>query len=87
VPRVFQHDSWLFALADELWDELAHALVAPDEHRGVVVVADPRIVHHVLQVADDFGAAQIMASGRNQGLVLMQGAGKGGFDRAEVYGA
>ena len=69
---------------DELGDELAHALVAPDEGRGVVVIPDPLVLHHVLEVADDGGGVQVAAAGRDQRLVLVQGDGAGGTDAAEV---
>lgn len=69
---VLQHHAWLLAPIDELRDELAHTLVAPYKHRRVVVVADPLIVHHVLQVADDLGGAQIEAARRDQRLVHVQ---------------
>jgi len=54
---VLQHDPRLLALAEQLADELAHPLVAPVEHRGVVVVADVGVLQHPLQVADDGGVA------------------------------
>jgi hypothetical protein len=34
------------AFVEELGDELAHALVAPHEHGGIVVVTDVRMLHH-----------------------------------------
>src|SRR5271166_6825207 len=46
--RVIEHHTRLFALADQLRNELAHALVAPEKHRGVVVIADVLVLHHVL---------------------------------------
>ena len=69
---VLQHHARFFTFVDELRDELAHAFIAPDEHRRVVVVADPLVVHHVLQVADDLGGAKIGAAGWNQWLVHVQ---------------
>ena len=69
---VLQHHARFFTFVDELRDELAHAFIAPDEHRRVVVVADPLVVHHVLQVADDVGGAKIGAAGWNQWLVHVQ---------------
>ena len=81
---VFQHHARLLALVHQLRDELAHALVAPVEDRGVVVVADARVVHHVLEVADDLGGAQVAAAGRDQRLVHVQGDGERALDAAEV---
>ena len=82
--RVFQHDPRRLALGDELGDELAHALVAPGEDRGVVVVANALVFHHVLEVADDGGGAQVMAPRRDQGLVHVQGDGAGGAGLAKI---
>ncbi len=81
---VFQHDPRRLALPDQLRDELAHALVAPGEDGGIVVIADALVLHHVLEVADEGGAAQVTAAGRDQGLVHVQGDGGGGADLAEV---
>ena len=81
---VFQHHARLLAFVHQLRDELAHALVAPVEDRGVVVVADARVVHHVLEVADDLGRGEIAAAGRDQRLVHVQGDGERALDAAEV---
>jgi len=51
--RVVEHHPGLAALAGQLPDELAHALVAPREYQRIVVVADVLMVHHPRQVADD----------------------------------
>ena len=81
---VFQHHPWRLALGDELGDELAHALVAPGEDRGVVVVADALVFHHVLEVADDGRGAQVRPARRDQRLVHVQGDGAGGAGLAKV---
>ena len=69
--RVVEHHPGLAALAEQLPDELAHPLVAPHEHRGIVVVADVLMVHHPRQVADDRRRAQV-AAGRDERLVHVQ---------------
>ena len=51
--RVVEHHPGLAALAEQLPDELAHALVASHAYRRIVVVADVLMVHHPRQVADD----------------------------------
>jgi hypothetical protein len=48
-----------------------------------VVIANPLILHHVLEVADDGGGTEISPAGRDQRLVLVQGDGAGGTHRAE----
>src|SRR5208337_1035529 len=85
--RVLEHDARLLALADQLRNELAHALVAPQEHRRVVVVADALVLEHVLQVADHLGGAKIASTGGNQRLVHVQCVGEGALDAAKVDAA
>ena len=84
---VVQHDARLLALADQLRNEFAHALVAPVKHGGVVVVADSGVVHHVLQIADDGGGAQVIAAGRDQRLMHVQRDGGGAANPAEIDAA
>ena len=74
---VFEHDPGRQALVQQPGDELAHPPVAVDEHRGIVVVADARVVQHRLQVADDPRGAQIGSARRDQRLVHVQGDGEG----------
>ena len=82
--RILEHHARLFALVNQLRDELAHALVAPVEHRGVVIVADARVVHHVLEIADDLRGLQVRAAGGNQRLVHVQGDGTGAVDILKI---
>jgi hypothetical protein len=84
---IFEHHAGLPALVNQLRDELAHALVAPVKDGGVVVVADARVVHHVLEIADDVGGLQAAAAGRNQRLVHVQRDGAGALDAAKVHAA
>ena len=49
-----------------------------------MVIADVRVLHHVLQVADQLGGVQVVAAGRDQRLVHVQGVGEGGAYAAEV---
>ena len=60
------------ALIDQLRDELAHPLIAPAEHRSVVVIADVRVLEHVPQVADQRSRAQLLSAGGDQRLVHVQ---------------
>ena len=53
TARIVEHNAGLFALPDELRDELTHSLVAAGEYRRVVIVAAVGIVKHVLEIADD----------------------------------
>ena len=46
--RVLQHHPRLGTLIDELGDELAHSLVAPAEHRCVVVITNVWVSSHKL---------------------------------------
>ena len=70
--RVLEHHPRLAALLEELGNELAHALVAPAEHRSVVVVLEVGVLVHVLQVADQPSAADVVPPGRDQRLVHVQ---------------
>ena len=69
--RIVEHHPGLVPLVEQLPDELAHALVAPYEYRGIVVVADVLMVHHPRQIADDRRGAQV-AAGRDKRLVHVQ---------------
>ena len=70
--RVVEHHPGLAAFTQELGDELAHAPIAPREHRGVVAVTDVRMLHHPRQVADDPRGAQVVARGRDERLMHVQ---------------
>ena len=70
--RVLEHHARLRALVDELRDELPHPLVAPAEHRSIVVVPDVRVLGHVAKVADEACRPQIVSAGRDQRLVHVQ---------------
>ena len=45
-----------------------------------MVVADALVFHHVLQIADDVGGVEIMATCRYQRLMHVQGDGRRTFD-------
>lgn len=82
--RVVEHHPGPVALVDQLRDELTHALVAPAEHRGVVVVTDLTVVVHPLQVAHDCRRTEVGSSGGDQGLMHVQRDGEGGVDLVDV---
>ena len=63
---------------DQLRNDVAHPAVALGEDGGVVVVADARVPHHVVEVADDVGGAQVAAAGGDQRLLHVQGDGEHG---------
>jgi hypothetical protein len=81
---VFQHNARLLALLDELRDKLAQALVAPVKHRRVVVVPDVLVVHHMFEVADHIGGAQVVTPGGDEGLVHVQGVGAAAPNISEI---
>ncbi len=85
--RVVEHHAGLLALGDKLGDELPHPLVAPMEDLRIVVVAHIRVVHHVLEVADDRGSRKLLIRVGNQRLVHVQRDGAGALDSRPVYGA
>jgi 2-methylisocitrate lyase-like PEP mutase family enzyme len=68
-PRVIKHHPRLPAFIQKLWNELAHALVAPVEDRCVVIIADILVVHHVFEIADHGGGTKVRATGRNHRAV------------------
>jgi len=74
----------LFAFVHELRDELAHALVAPMKDRGVVIVPNAWVVHHVLEVADNFGGGQVAAFGWDERLVHVESVGERTADASEI---
>jgi hypothetical protein len=81
---ILQHDPRLLALGEQLGDELPHPLVAPVEHRRVVVVAQVRMLQHPLQVADDGGGAQVGSPGGDEGLVHVQGDRECAVDAGDI---
>jgi hypothetical protein len=83
--RVLEHHPRLGSLLEELGHDLAHPLVATNEHRGVVVVSDLRVLQHVLQVADDRGGPQVGAAGGDQRLVHVQRDRAGAADAPEIH--
>ena len=84
LARVLEHHAGLLALLDQLRDELTHSLVAPGEGLRVVVVADVRVLHHVLEVADQCCGRQVGPAGWNQRLVHVQSHGHTATDVGEV---
>jgi hypothetical protein len=52
-----------------------------------MVIANAGIIHHVFQVADDFGGGEVAASGGDQRLVHVQRDGKRAADFSEIYPA
>jgi hypothetical protein len=56
VSGIIEHDPWIASLTDQLWNEISHAAVALREGFCVVVVAFPLVLHHVLQMRDQFSA-------------------------------
>jgi len=80
---IFQHHPRFLALMDELRDKFADPLVAPMKTGGIVIVANPLVIHHVLEVADHPRRLQVMAPGGNQRLVHVQGDRAGCTDSAE----
>jgi hypothetical protein len=83
--RVLQHDPRLAALGQQLGDELAHPLVAPLEHRRVVVVAEVGMLQHPLQVADRGRRAQVRSPRRDQRLVHVQRDRERAVDAGDVH--
>ena len=59
VAGVVEHQPRPQAARDEPAHEIRGAAVAPQEHRGVVVVALPRVLQHVLQVRDQRRAGRV----------------------------
>ena len=69
---VFEHHPRLPSLGEQLREELAHPLVTPAEGRSVVIVPDVRMLGHPLEIADDFGRAQIAPARGDQRLMHVQ---------------
>ena len=59
--------------ADQLSDQVGGPGVALGEDRGVVAVADARVPHHVVEVADDLRGPEVGTAGGDQGLMHVQG--------------
>lgn len=71
-PRVLEHDTGRVTFLNELREELSHALVAPKEDRGIMIVPDFWIVHHMFQVADQWRGSKIRAARWDQRLMHVQ---------------
>jgi hypothetical protein len=84
AARVFQHDARLLALIHQLRDELSHPLVAPVKNRSVMVVTDPWVIHHRLEIADNSSTSQVITASRDQRLVHVQRIGKTAVDLVKV---
>jgi hypothetical protein len=82
---VVQHDPRLAAVAEQLGDELTHPLIAPVEHRRVVVVAELGVLQHPLQVADDGGVAQVGSAGGDERLVHVQSDRERAVDAGDIH--
>lgn len=52
VAGVIEHDAWVAALVNQLWDKISHAAIAPGKDAGVVVVAVALMLKHILQIAN-----------------------------------
>ena len=84
---IIQHHARILAFVNQLGKEFAHAFVAPVKDRGIVVIADAGVVHHVFQVADHRGGSQIGTARGNQRLVHVERATKSAADAAKVDSA
>src|SRR5881396_829932 len=69
---IIEHHARLLAFLREGRDELTDTPVAPVKDRRVMVVADMLIIHHLLEVADDGGRAEVVSSRGNQRLMHVQ---------------
>lgn len=82
IPGDVEHDPRVAALLDQLRDQIGQAAVALGKGLGVVVIALPRVLKHVLEVGD-----QLPASARRDGrLVHVQRAGKARAQLIELQG-
>src|SRR5262245_46373142 len=77
----------MLALMNELRNKVAHALVAPMEHRRVVIVADALVVHHVFEVANERRRVQVASPCRYQRLMHMKGNRKSAPNPREIHSA
>lgn len=84
AARVVKHDTGLFAFVDQLGNELTQAFVTSVEDRGIMVVADIRVIHHVFQIADDGGRPQVGSTSRDQWLVHVQCDAEGAAHAAKI---
>jgi len=85
-PGVLKHDARALALLHQRRDDFTHAAVTGAEYRGVVIVAYRLVLHHVLQVADDGCATELVTPCRNQRLVHVQrnGAGRPNLPKIDI---
>jgi hypothetical protein len=67
----------LLSLPHILVNKITHPLVTPLEHRGIVIVSYPLVVHHVLKITDNCSGPEIPSPGRNKRLVHVKSDGTG----------
>jgi hypothetical protein len=77
----------LLALFDKLRDELTHPFVAPMENGRIVIVSNPRIIHHELEITNDLGSGEVLSPGRNERLMHVQSDRKSAIDAAKIDAA
>src|SRR5664280_292430 len=81
---VLKHNARLLSLVYKCRDKFPHALVTPVKHRGVVVVPNMRVVHHVLQIANNVRSSKVVPARWNERLVHVKGTCKAGTNATEV---
>src|SRR5258707_413517 len=71
--RCLRSGPWPFSGRSTLcsWTN-THWFVAPMENRGVVIVPDPRIIHHVFEIANDLGSGKVVSPCWNERLMHVQ---------------
>src|SRR5215467_2027628 len=81
---VFQHNPRLETLVHQLRNELAHALVTPQEYRRIMVVPDVGVLQHPLQIANQRRRTQITTPRGDERLMHMQSDSERAVDVAEA---
>ena len=80
IAGVIEHDPRIAAALNQLRNDVGEALVALGKGLGVVVIALTWVLHHVLQMGDQFS----LGASWNRGLVHVQGTGEARADLLQL---
>ena len=80
IAGVIEHDPRIATGPNQLRNDLCEPLVALGKGFGVVVITLAWVLHHVLQMGDQFP----LGAGWNRGLVHVQGTGEARTDLLQL---
>ena len=81
--RVIEHHTGVAAGVDQLRHDAAYPRVALGKDRRVVVIAHVLVLHHIVEVADNFRSGQVVAADGDQRLLHVQRDREDGLQSVE----